>query len=198
MTRNTLLGLAINFVTIWHQDYYAVLKNILRLSFETDKSLTYNLFVRSMDLIAVTFDIQYSDKRIYRFRYSPFEFRSTLFNKENHYLCGYNQKLSLITDISSIKQPISDQEFYSAPRYFIFDDVIDSSIGIKLFQRANIFFIAYSISRGATSLYPGVPLDADEYCKKCMWNLYFSTTRLKKFIFTWPFRPYRKNSNRQE
>jgi hypothetical protein len=59
-------------------------------------------------------------------------------------------------------------------------------------QRTHIFYTAYAISRGMTSLYSN-SLDADEYNKKCMWTLYFSTTRLKKFIYTWTFKPFRRN-----
>jgi hypothetical protein len=40
--------------------------------------------------------------------------------------------------------------------------------------------------------------ETDEFSKKCLWWLYFSTTRLKKFIYTWSFRPYRKVANRSE
>lgn len=192
------MGLPLSFVNIWESDLVTMVKIIYKLSYDTEKSLYYNLFIRSLDLISITFDVQYSDKRIYRFRYSPFEFRSTLFFKDNHYLSGYNQMISLIPDISSIKTTVLDQEFYSAPRYFIFDDLTDQNMAVKIFQRTNIFYIAYSISRGMTIFYPGPPIDADEYCKKCLWYLYFSTTRLKKFIYTWSFRPFKKNSIRQE
>lgn len=61
-------------------------------------------------------------------------------------------------------------------------------------QRTNLFYMAYSISRGHTTFYSSA-LDADEYYKKCQWYLYFSTTRLKKFIYTWSFRPLKKNKN---
>lgn len=175
-----------------------MIKVINKLSYESERSLSYNLFIKSLDIISITFDVQYGDKRVYRFRYSPFEFRSTLFFKDSNYLSGYNQNISLVSELSTIKTQVLDQEFYSAPRYFIFDDLTDANMAIKIFQRTNIFYFAYSISRGLTIFYPGPPIDSDEYCKKCLWYLYFSTTRLKKFIYTWSFRPFRRNAYRQE
>lgn len=175
-----------------------MVKVIYKLSYESEKSLYYNLFIKSLDIISITFDVQYGDKRVYRFRYSPFEFRSTLFLMDNNNLTGYNQNISLVPELGSTKTLILDQEFYSAPRYFIFDDLTDRNMAVKIFQRTNIFYMAYSISRGLTFFYPGPSIDSDEYCKKCLWYIYFSTTRLKKFIFTWSFRPFRKNAYRQE
>ena len=63
----------------------------------------------------------------------------------------------------------------------------------KIMQRTNLFYIAYSISRGTSSFFISSSLDTDEYYKKCLWQIYFSTTRLKKFIFTWSFHTLRKN-----
>lgn len=87
---------------------------------------------------------------------------------------------------------MGDSDFYSAHRCFIFDDLTDYNMALKILQRTNIFYMAYSISKGNTIFYPGYFLDSDEYNKKCLWNIYFSTTRLKKFIYTWSFRPYKK------
>lgn len=152
-----------------------------------------------MDLISITFDIQYGDKRIYRFRYSPFEFRSGLFIRNETLLSGYNQTISVIPEINNLKLPFLDSDFYNAPRCFIFDDLTDSNLSYKLLQRTNLFYMAYSISRGITNFYQNSsPVDSDEYCKKYLWSIYFSTTRLKKFIYTWSFKPFKKARFRQE
>lgn len=96
--------------------------------------------------------------------------------------------------VASIKSGFLDTDFYLSPRCFIFDDLTDLNMAYKIYQRTNLFYIAYSISKGLTTFYPSSsPIDNDEYAKKCLWYLYFSTTRLKKLMFTWSFRPFRKN-----
>jgi hypothetical protein len=80
-------------------------------------------------MISITFDIVYVDKRIYRFRYSPFEFRSNIFIKEHSRLSGYNQQISVLPDIQGLKQVVCDQDFYYAPRCFIFEDLTDANMG---------------------------------------------------------------------
>jgi hypothetical protein len=138
-----------------------MIKVIYKLSNDCEKSPFYNLFIKSIDLISITFDIQYGDKRIYRFRYSPFEFRSGLFFKDNTQLSGYNQNISMIPEVNSIKTPILDSEFYLAQRCFIFDDLTDFNMALKILQRTNLFYMAYSISRGTTNFYPGSSIDSD-------------------------------------
>lgn len=196
MSRNAILALPASFVSTWENDLYGMIKLIYKLSNDTERAPFYNLFIKSIDLISVTFDVQYGDKRVYRFRYSPFEFKTGLFLKEHYQLAGYNQSISVITDVSSLKTSFLDSDFYTSPRIFIFDDLTDYNMAYKLYQRTNLFFIAYSVSKGLTSFYPGSSVEADEYNKKCLWYLYFSTTRLKKFIYTWSFKPYRRFSSK--
>lgn len=95
--------------------------------------------------------------------------------------------MSCITEGNIIQKavgPSFDSEFYNAPRLFIFDDLTDNNIFSKILSRTNLFYQMYLISRG---IHPAI-LDYDEFSKKCLGNFYFSTTRLKKFIFTWSFK----------
>jgi hypothetical protein len=86
-----------------------MIRVLWRIYTEAEKPINYNLFIRSLDLISATFDIIYHDKRIYRFRYSPFEFRTSPTFKDDNQLTGYYQSLSCIPDISnSNKLIISD------------------------------------------------------------------------------------------
>lgn len=113
--------------------------------------MSHYLYIRSLDLISATFDIVYHDKRVYRFRYSPFEFRSSPTFKDEQQLTGYYQSLSCIPDINSNnnnKPPLSDTEFYSTPRLFIFDDLTDSNLFLKVLNRTNLIYQVYAISRG--------------------------------------------------
>lgn len=136
-----------------------------------------------MDLISVTFDIVYAEKRTYRYRYSPFEFRNSPTFKDDNQLTGYYQSLSLISEITTTKIPVVDNDFYTAARLFMLDDLTDSNLFYKIFNRTYLFFQIYSISRGT---YTGS--ETDDFAKKCLGQFYFSTTRLKKFIFTWSFK----------
>jgi hypothetical protein len=65
---------------------------------------------------------------------------------------GYNQYISVIPEINTKSVGYStispDQDFYLAPRCFIFDDLTDSNTFIKIVQKTNIFYTAYSISKG--------------------------------------------------
>jgi len=111
--------------------------------------------------------------------------------KEDNQLTGYYQSLSCIPELNSIKIGVVDQEFYNNYRLFIFDDLTDSNLFFKLFNRTNIFYQVYSISRGNTGIYLNSS-DSDDFAKKCLGHFYFSTTRLKKFIFTWSFKQHKK------
>ena len=154
MSRNAILALPASFVSTWENDFCGMVKLFYKMSNDTDKAVFFNLFIKSIDLISITFDVQYGDKRLYRFRYSPFEFKTGLFLKENYQLAGYNQNISVLTDITSLKTGFLDADFYSSPRIFFFDDLTDCNMAYKLYQRTNIFFIAYSLSKGVTSFYP--------------------------------------------
>ena len=49
-----------------------MIRIISQLSFDNERPYFYNLFIKAIDIISISFDIIYGDKRIYRFRYSPF------------------------------------------------------------------------------------------------------------------------------
>ena len=159
LPRSNLIQVPASFISIWETDFCGMVKIINTLSNQNDRNSYYTLFIKSIDLISITFDVQYNDKRSYRIRYSPFEFRTSVFLKEQFQLVGYNQCLSVIPD-TSIKTAISDQDFYQTPRCFIFDDLTDNNMFAKIVMRTNIFHNAYSISRGMHNPNP-TGLEAD-------------------------------------
>lgn len=76
MSHKEIFNAAISFTRTWEIDFYDKVKVLWKLYLEVEKVQHFNVYIRSLDLISVTFDIQYPDKRSYRFRYSPFEFKN--------------------------------------------------------------------------------------------------------------------------
>ena len=149
MSRRDLFNIAISFTRTWEMDFNGMIRTLWRIYTEPEKQLTYDLYIKSLDVISVSFDIHYHDKRIYRFRYSPFEFRTSPIFKEDNSLMGYHQSLSCVTENgSNLKATASDSEYYIAPRLFIFDDLTDNNLFHKILNRSNLVFQAYSIARG--------------------------------------------------
>lgn len=172
-----------------------MIRVLWRIYTESEKPINYNLFIRSLDLISATFDVIYHDKRIYRFRYSPFEFRTSPTFKDDNQLTGYFQSLSCIPDInSSNKLAVIDSDFYTNPRLFIFDDLTDNNLFYKILNRTNLIYQIYTISKGSYYSFQGALVEIDEFAKKSLGQFYFSTTRLKKILFTWSFRQFKRSS----
>jgi hypothetical protein len=198
LSHKELFNTPITFARTWNIDFYLMVKVLWKLYGELEKAPNFVVYIRSLDLISITFDVQYFDKRIYRFRYSPFEFKLIPNFKEDNQLTGYFQILSCIPEVGSLKGVVVDSDFYSNYRLFFFDDLTDGNIFFKIFNRCNLFYQVYSLSKGNLILNQGNALEPDEFLKKCQGHFYFSTTRLKKFIFTWAFKQYRRASRKKE
>jgi hypothetical protein len=82
MSRASLLVIGAMFVETWKKDLFEMIKKITELSAKNDRYSFYSLYIRSIDLISITFDVHYGDKRAYRFRYSPFEFRNSVVKEQ--------------------------------------------------------------------------------------------------------------------
>ncbi len=72
LPRSSLIQVPMSFVSIWESDFCGMVKIINNLSSLNDRNSYYSLFIKGIDLISITFDVQYNDKRSYRIRYSPF------------------------------------------------------------------------------------------------------------------------------
>jgi hypothetical protein len=59
-----------------------MVKLLWKFYLESEQRQFYYITIRSIDMISVTFDVIYTDKKIYRFRYSPFEFKNIPYYKE--------------------------------------------------------------------------------------------------------------------
>lgn len=63
--------------------------------------------------------------------------------------------------MGSTKGAIVDSDFYNNNRLFFLDDLTDNNIFYKIFNRCNIFYQVYSLSKGNLSLTQGSILEPD-------------------------------------
>ena len=193
LSRKDLLMIPMSFLEIWKSSFVGMVKVMWKFYLQTEKSAFFNMMIRSVDMISLTFDIRYNDLRTYRIRWSPFEFRPSLTTRSD-YLMGYFQAFSLIQESKSGTNLVKE-EFYSAQRLFFLDDLTDDKAFSKIAFRINLFHQMYCISRAVINL-PSVELE--EWGKRCYGQFYYSTTRLKKFSFTFPIKPFRRGKQRKE